>query len=163
VFSQEKKIPALKTAVKATLLSTALPGLGQVYNKKYWKVPIIYAAGGALSYFAISNHKEYKDLRDAINNRQSNNNLTSSNDAFPQLSTDQLRTRKDHFRRQRDYNIIFIGLLYVANIIDANVDAHLREFDVNDDLSMNLSPIVIPTNSFNNLSFGLSLTLRLKK
>ena len=153
---------------RASLYSALLPGLGQAYNfshsKSFFtlaKIPILYAMGGALTYFSLTNHNEYENYRDVINARQENGNIIPDDDTFPQLTEDQLRSRKDVFRRQRDYNIIFIGVVYAINIIDANVDAHLMEFNVNPNISGSISPTLLPTYNDKNFTAGVSLNFRL--
>lgn len=123
----------------ATLLSFALPGLGQCYNKKYWKVPIIYAGFGALTYGVIFNHGEYARFKTAYRFRTDDNPNTI--DEFEgQVSDAELLANVDFYRRNRDLCYIGMGLLYVMNIIDAAVDAHLFNFDVSDNLSMRVQP-----------------------
>lgn len=153
---------------RASLYSALLPGLGQAYNfsksKSYFtltKIPIIYGIGGALTYFSLNHHSDYKGFRDAINSRQDNNGVIPDGDKFPKFNEDQLRQQKDFHRRQRDYNIIFIGVMYAVNIIDANVDAHLMEFDVNPNISGKISPTLLQTSNYNSFTAGLSVNLRL--
>jgi hypothetical protein len=139
----------------ATLMSTLLPGLGQIYNKKYWKPPIIYAAGGAIYYFFDYNNTRYHRYRKAFNqyiadmdgDGQPDNSLDNiENDAVRNLmqqSTDpetSISLYRNYYRRNRDLNIILMSGLYVLNIIDAMVDAHFYSFDVSDDLSMRVEP-----------------------
>ncbi len=144
---------------KATLYSTFLPGLGQVYNKKYWKVPIIYGLGAFFVYNISSSHSEYTNYRDALNARQ---DTTQTPLAFgSQYSDSQLRTRKDFYKRKRDINFIYALLLYSANIIDAAVDAHLIDFKVGEQYIMSLEPTFFPSASVSS-SIGLSLTVNIK-
>lgn len=166
-FAQTKEVKKHSPA-RASLYSALLPGLGQAYNfsrsKSYFtlaKIPIIYGIEGALTYFTLTNHAEYKSYRDVINTRQNNNGVIEASDPFSQLSEDQLRSRKDAFRRQRDYNIIFIGVMYAVNIIDANVDAHLMEFDVNPNISGRISPTLLQTHSYKSFTAGLSVNFKL--
>jgi hypothetical protein len=143
----------------ATLLSTAVPGGGQVYNKKYWKVPIIYAGMGTSLYFAFSNHKNYKTYKDAYLTRLDEDETTI--DEFDGLLTDEnLRSNMDAYRRNRDYSYIIAGLFYVMNIVDASVDAHLFTFPVNDNLTLNFEPSIQLTQN-NQISNGFRLVIRL--
>ncbi|MCB9359879.1 MAG: hypothetical protein H6588_01135 [Flavobacteriales bacterium] len=143
----------------ATLLSTAVPGAGQVYNKKYWKVPIIYAGMGTSLYFAFSNHKNYKKYKDAYLARLDEDETTV--DEFDGLLTDEnLKTNMDAYRRNRDYSYIIAGLFYVMNIIDATVDAHLFTFPVNDNLTLNFEPSLQLTQN-NQISNGFKLVIKL--
>ncbi len=143
---------------KAALYSAVLPGLGQIYNKKYWKPPIIYAGIGTLIYFIDHNNKYYKDLKQG---------LIHLNDTIPynlkyfdfELSKDQLQSGKDLYKRWRDLSIILTGGLYVLQIIDATVDAYLFDWNVGEDISLRIEPsrIITPV-PFQN-SFGLRACL----
>ena len=141
-FAQKNDTLAVKkkhSPTKATLLSLALPGLGQCYNKKYWKVPIIYGGFAALTYGVIFNHTEYGRFKSAYGYRVDSDSLTV--DEFNGLVSDaELISNVDYYRRNRDLCYIGIGLLYVMNLIDAAVDAHLYDFDVSDNLSMRIQP-----------------------
>lgn len=144
---------------KATLLSVVLPGSGQIYNKKYWKAPIVY---GGLIAFAIAvneNHKEYERYRDAYILRVDGDSLTLDN--FLDFPEDVIKSRRDIFRRNRDISIISLSLVYVLQIVDAHVDAHLFNFNVDENLSLNVQPQMIPAQ--NSLFAGLSLTFTLHK
>jgi hypothetical protein len=122
---------------KASMMSAILPGLGQAYNRKYWKIPVLYAGIGGFAYLFKVNNDEYNFYR---------KNLIAEYDDDPAtlntsyLSGDQLQSQKTHYRRLRDLAVLGIGALYILNIIDANVDAHLKTFDVSDDLSVAVSP-----------------------
>lgn len=143
----------------ATLMSVAIPGAGQVYNKKYWKVPIIYAGMGTSIYFALSNHKSYKQYKDAYLTRLDEDETTV--DEFDGLLTDEnLKTNMDAYRRNRDYSYIIAGLFYVMNIVDAAVDAHLFTFPVNDNLTLNFEPSIQLTQN-NQISNGFRLVIKL--
>jgi hypothetical protein len=130
---------------KASLYSTALPGLGQAYNRSYWKIPIIYGLAGYTVYAALANHTIYKGYRDAFRIRTDND--PSTIDEYDGVESDfTLQQRRDEFRRERDYFWMMTGLVYVLNIVDASVDAHLFYFDVSDKLAIRLLP---PGPSFN--------------
>jgi len=133
---------------KATMLSAAFPGLGQAYNKKYWKMPIIYAGFGTLGYFIHTNNTEYKSSRDAYLYRMDGNPATISDIKFDGFADDRLKNRRDYYRRNLEVSWIFTGLLYVLNILDATVDAHLADFDVGENLSMKIEPQIISAPSF---------------
>jgi len=123
----------------ATLLSLALPGLGQCYNKKYWKVPIIYAGFAGLTYGVIFNQGEYSRFKKAYSYRVDADSATI--DEFNGIISDvELLSNVDYYRRNRDLCYIGIGLLYIMNLIDATVDAHLYDFDVSDNLSLRVQP-----------------------
>lgn len=159
---------------KATWLAVVFPGGGQIYNRKYWKLPIIYGGFAGCAYALTWNGKMYKDYSQAyLDIMDSNPNTKSYEDLLPpnaQYNEEQLKTtlqrRKDTFRRYRDLSIFaFIGV-YLISIIDAYVDAELSNFDISPDLSMRLEPAVIDNNSqfrsssFKNKSVGLQCVLR---
>lgn len=146
---------------KAALFSAILPGAGQVYNKKYWKLPIIYGGFGVLTYYIIDNTKNYRAYRDEFNARTDNKPETVPSDEFANLNDGIVRSRKDTYARWRDWSIFLTGLLYGMNILDAYVDAHLMDFNVGKDFLLTLDPHVAPVST-NSLSLGLSLNLRLK-
>lgn len=137
---------------RATLYSAILPGAGQVYNKKYWKVPIIYAALGISAYAFFYNKSWYNKCQYALGVTV-DGNVTDSvlNTVDPQLkpfvtSNDQngIITYRDSFRKNQDYSVLFFLLFYALNIVDATVDAHLKDFNVNSDLSFKIRPMFIP-------------------
>ncbi|TAH38779.1 MAG: hypothetical protein EYC69_13905 [Bacteroidetes bacterium] len=129
-----------KQANRIALQSAILPGLGQVSNHKYWKVPIIYGGFAALVYFIDFNNKNYRDYKTAFLYRNDNDSLTV--DAFPNFTADDIKVRKDYYRRNRDLSYILTAVLYSLNIIDAYVDAQLRNFDISEDLSLRTDPFV---------------------
>lgn len=142
---------------KATLLSAVLPGAGQVYNQKIWKVPIIYAAFAGMGYLIHINNKNFNLYQDALFTRYDEDPNTT--DEFKDIYTDEnLRALTDFYRRNRDLSVIGLSVVYVLNIIDAHVDAHLFYFNVDDDISMQWSPLVLPGPGY--ATTGLSLSLK---
>lgn len=141
VSAQNKKdsLSILHSPTKASLLSAILPGTGQAYNKKYWKIPIIYAGFAGLGYLAVTNNSDYKIYKDAYRLRLDGNESTVD-DYVGIYSDEDLVTLKDYYKRNRDLSYICMGILYALNIIDASVDAHLFYFNVNDDLTMQVQP-----------------------
>ncbi|MBW3523367.1 MULTISPECIES: DUF5683 domain-containing protein [unclassified Chryseobacterium] len=143
---------------KAGLYSAVLPGLGQTYNKKYWKVPIVWGAVGTGVGIAIWNQNQYKKYREyyvAKLNGAQNDFL----DRNPTLDKVALGNAQDRVKRQRDYAIAITGLIYILNIVDAVVDAHLYEGRKDPDLT--LAPAVIYDD--HNISpprTGLALSFR---
>lgn len=131
---------------KAAWMSTALPGLGQAYNRKFWKIPIVYGLGGYTVYAALANNSFYKLYRDAYRLRTDGDPLTL--DTYPDETDFTLQQRRDEFRRDRDYFWILTGVVYVLNIVDAAVDAHLFYFNVSDKLSMQFLPPHQPYNPY---------------
>lgn len=142
-----------------TIRSTIIPGWGQIYNKKYWKVPLVYAALGTTVYFAIDNHTQYRKYIDAFELRVDDDPTTI--DQFdPSISTENLIILQDQYRKWRDLSLILTGLGYALNIIDAHVDAHLFYYDVSDDLSLNWKPTIIQNPYYN--SIGVSVKFDIK-
>ena len=142
-------------------MSTALPGLGQVYNGKWWKVPIIYGAFGGLIYSAVWNHGKCATYRDAYLIRIDDDPTTT--DQFEGRYSDaNLRELVDFYQRNRDLSLVFTGVIYALNIIDAGVDAHLKDFDVSDDLTLKVRPTLEPMGVNMMPAPALALTLRLK-
>ena len=116
---------------KAAFYSAVFPGLGQVYNKKYWKLPLVYGALGTTIYFYISNNNKYHAYRDAYKRRLEGFN----DDNYTYLDNSRLIAAQKFYQKNRDLSILLTGLFYVLNIVDANVDAHLMQFNVNDNLT----------------------------
>ena len=142
-------------------MSAILPGAGQVYNKKWWKVPIIYGGFAGLGYAIIFNQGEYDLYRNAYLKRLDDNSSTV--DEFDGVYSDaNLIELQDYYRKNRDLSIIGGVLLYVMNIIDANVDAHLFNFDVSEDLSLNIAPQNLGLGFGNQPIAGIGISLRLK-
>jgi len=135
-----------------------VPGAGQIYNKKYWKTPIIWAGIGTCAYFVRTNHIQYRDYKDALLQR-TDTSIKEPDIYLGIYSTDQLLTLQDQYRQNRDLFIIVTTLVYVLNIVDALVDAHLYYFDVSDDLSLNWQPFYnysVNTGNTAGLSFRLN-------
>jgi len=152
---------------KATFYSAILPGLGQIYNHKYWKVPLIYGGIGSLMYYTSHNNYWYNKFKDAYNLQVRIENGETElvpEPRFEDWSADMLKRQKDTWRRYRDLCIIGIGVFYVAQILDANVDANLFTYDMSEDLSMQIEPVLIPnevysytSNSSNTLGLRCSI------
>jgi uncharacterized protein DUF5683 len=154
---------------KATIFSAVLPGLGQVYNKKYWKLPILYGGIGVLFYFIKTNNDEYQIyknqfqvLNDTANHAAYNSMVsllmqTYNSNNVAAISTTVLSAR-DYYRHNRDLCYIISGIVYILNIVDADVDAHLFYFDVSDKLTLNWKPTFYQATNFKNYP-GLSLKL----
>ncbi|MGB6268865.1 MAG: DUF5683 domain-containing protein [Olleya sp.] len=118
---------------RAAFYSAILPGLGQAYNGKYWKIPIVYAALGTGIYFYVDNNKQYNRVRDAYKRRLGG----FEDDEFQgRLTDDGLREAQKNLRRNKELSLLVTVGIYALNIIDANVDAHLLQYDINDDLSL---------------------------
>lgn len=151
----------LPSPARAAMLSATLPGLGQIYNRKYWKVPIIYAGFGTLLYFVDFNSTNYNKWRKAWLARVDGNPNTI--DDFPLHSTDVLERAMNFYRRNLEITYILSAALYLLNILDASVDAHLMNFDVGETLSVGMKPATMPVSDvyLKQISITqISLTLR---
>src|SRR5258705_8619410 len=131
----------------AAFRSAVLPGWGQVYNKKYWKVPIVYAALGITGGIFINNIKIYKEYRFAYAARykaerpppaQDSTDYYKLKDLYKLISPESIRAARDRFRQYVDYSALFFILFWGLNVVDAVVDAHLKNFDVSPDLSLQI-------------------------
>lgn len=146
---------------RAAFYSAILPGLGQAYNKSYWKIPIVYLAIGIPTYLYVVNDKELDRYRTAYKRRL--DGLTDDEfyvgrtDGNPRLSTDALRRAQDTYRRNKEMAMLFAIGFYALNIIEANVDAHLKQFNVNENLS--LEPYLYQ-NRYSNTYVGLTCTYK---
>ncbi len=129
---------------KASIYSAVLPGLGQFYNKKYWKIPIVYAGFGAIGYFALDNRKEYRKANEAYIYVFNEETYPINNDYIGRYDAEALRNIRDFYRRNMELNFILLGLWYGLNIIDATVDAHFFNYDVSDNLNVKLKPTIMP-------------------
>lgn len=141
---------------RAALLSAMLPGLGQAYNRQYWKVPIVLTGMLTFGHFINYNNKVYHSLRNAalteraIGENPYNGIISSSSG---------LVRNRDNFRRNRDFLIILGTAFYLLQIVDAHVSAHLDEFNVNDDLALQIKPSIQPTPLFSQV-MGVSFVLK---
>ncbi len=145
VFSQKKSdVPLIAkdtlkskdidplTPAKAAFYSAILPGLGQAYNKKYWKIPIVYGAIGVSMYYYLDSNQKYNQYRDAYKRRLEG----YTDDEFSYYDNDRLISAQKFYQRNRDLSALFVVGFYVLNIVDANVDAALIQFNVNDNLTV---------------------------
>ncbi len=140
---------------KAALFAAVLPGLGQLYNKKYWKLPLVYGGFIGFGYginFYQTGYKKYKsELFDVLE--------TDAPVSESGYTEDQLRTIVDRYRRERDFMIILMAGMYLLQIVDAHVDAHLKEFDLNPNLHVKLQP-TWETDILTGRSAGFSIRFR---
>jgi hypothetical protein len=142
------------TPAKAAFYSAILPGLGQAYNKKYWKIPIVYGAIGTSLYLYIDNKEKYHEYRDAYKSRLAGN----PDPDYDYLSDNQLISAQEFYQRNASLSGLFVIGFYILNIIDANVDAALIQFNVNQSLS--LKPEVTPDAVTLKSNLGLTLNYR---
>ena len=175
IIKQQKPAKTAKakkphSPTKATIMSACLPGLGQIYNGKWWKVPIVYAGLGGLGYLVYSNYSEYSsylhayefktgDLPEGVTLNEHETELAGK------YSDSQLQTYKESYRRDFEFYTILTVAWYGLNILDACVDGHLYSYDISDDLSLSVdpyirqqieSPIKIPQYAQVGLSFQLN-------
>lgn len=138
------------TPAKAAFFSAVLPGLGQAYNKKYWKIPLVYGALGTSMYFYISNNKNYHKYRDAYKSRLEG----YVTDDLALLDNNRLIAGQKYYQRNRDLSALVTLAFYVLNIIDANVDAALIQFNVDENLS--IRPVIYPNDVTLKTNVGLT-------
>ncbi len=140
---------------RAAFYSAVLPGLGQAYNKKYWKIPIVYAGLGIGMYFYLDNDKEYQRYRDAYKRRLAG---FEDDEFFGTVTDDGLREAQKTLRRNKEISLLVTIGIYALNIIDANVDAHLMQYNVDENLSLRPHYKI---NEFDNTG-DLGLTVNFK-
>ena len=150
--SKPKKSKQLSRPAKATIMSACLPGLGQIYNRKWWKVPIVYAGLGGIGYLSYRNFSQYRsylhayefktgDLPDGVTLSEYETELAN------RYAAGQLQTYKESYRRNFELFTILTAVWYGLNIVDACVDGHLYSYDINDDLSINVDPYLRPAET----------------
>ena len=158
--SLQKAVPVkqwIPDPAKATWMALVIPGGGQIYNRKFWKLPIFYGGFAGCAYALTWNNKMYSDYSDAyraaVNNEWDSSSITdllppgyTGNISHSQL-TETLRRRKDTYRRYRDMSIFAFIAVYLLSVVDAYVDAELSNFDITPDLSMKVEPAVIDNNA----------------
>ena len=151
---QEKKkvdsVMKVHSPRKAIIRSAIIPGWGQIYNKKYWKLPLVYGALGATGYVFVDNIKTYRELRFAYQARYKASlpeNRGSDSSDYRQLASrytiipmESIRNGRDQFRRYIDYSVLFFVFFWGLNVVDAAVDAHLKSVDVSPDLTFRIKP-----------------------
>jgi hypothetical protein len=144
---------------KATLRSLILPGWGQAYNREYWKIPIVYGALGTVAGFYIYNNSWYKKTKKAFEIRVSDDtaNFKLIDPRLEPLSAQSLQVYRNAFRRDRDYSALYFIITWGLNIVDATVFGHLKDFNVSEDLSLKVHPVL-----GSNGNAGVSLVLGYK-
>jgi len=141
---------------KATVYSILCPGLGQIYNGEYWKVPVYLGAIAGGVYFYSDNKRNYERYRWIYNQATSDDPEVEK----PPQTADQALYYRDLYRRYRDYSILAIALFYVVQVVDANVFAYMQDFELDDDISLRMEPTVITPDFAQAPGLGVGLTLR---
>lgn len=150
----------LRLPKKALLYSAILPGMGQAYNKKYWKIPIVYSAFAGVGYATYFNQREYRRFKQLY---------IDEIDQIPhefsgRINAANLRRIRDDYRKNMELSYIGLVAVYGLNLLDAFVDAHLKTFDVSDDLSLRVVPRAVERHSFGKLNTpvpGVAISLSL--
>jgi hypothetical protein len=151
---------------KAALLSAVLPGSGQIYNRKYWKLPIVYAGISISAYYFVRNQRWYKDYLDGYVNYSNtkDQSIVQQYDKLKNVSSarygDAFAYYVDLYRRWRDWSIVFLAGTYLLNIVDATVDAYMFDYDISENLSLRVEPTMLRTMA-NSTAFGLRLSFNL--
>jgi len=168
--SKKSKIDTAKTKIYdpkvAARRSAIIPGWGQIYNKKYWKLPIVYGALGVTGYIFVNNIKIYKEYKFAYSARvkagppeYDSTDYHQLDNIYKVLSPNSIRSARDEFRRYVDYSALIFIVLWGLNVVDAAVDAHLKNFDISPDLSLQIRPGYSDMAKTN----GVSLVLKIGK
>jgi len=146
---------------KATIRSAIIPGWGQVYNKKYWKVPLVWGALGTTAVIYFYNVETYRALKQTYIYMTDTvpDNTQPIDPRFSNISPNGVRSLRNSFRQNVDYSVVFFILFWGLNVVDATVDAHLKSFDVNDNLSLDIKPGFSPMAN----TTGISLVLNIGK
>jgi hypothetical protein len=141
-----------KIPKKAALYSAILPGAGQVYTKKYWKVPIIYGGLITSAYYINESNDFYQLYKSTYLNRLDGDFTDNLN-----YSDSDLRTLTEHYRRNREVSALLFTLTYILNIVDASVNAHLFDYDVSEDLSLHIQPVYFSKENASGISLSFNL------
>lgn len=155
--------PNQATNVKmATTLSTICPGAGQIYNGNYWKVPIVIGAFATMGYIVDFNSRGYNRYKKNYNYLTDNdpNTVDEYNGKYP---AETLKNIRDSYRRNRDLSIIITAGVYLLNIVDAHVDAHLKDYDVSDDLTFRVEPTILQLSTLTSgtkQGFGMAMQFK---
>lgn len=144
---------------KAILYAAVVPGLGQIYNKKYWKLPLVYGGFYAIGYGINFYQTGYEKYKNQLFFNIENGYAESQQNPESKFTTAQLRTLTDRYRRERDFMIILMGGMYLLQMIDAHVDAHLKEFDLNPRLQVSIEPTV-EQNALLGRQTGVALIIK---
>jgi hypothetical protein len=145
---------------KATLMSLCLPGLGQIYNKKYWKLPIIYTGFGVLTYFIVTNANQYSTYKGAYLESVNGDTTGQYQELVNKYSSEDLLSARDYYRRNLEVTCLLTAVLYILNILDATVDAHLFTYNISKDLSFRVEPAMIKPAYTREMTSGIKISLK---
>jgi hypothetical protein len=161
--SPDKSGSEVHSAHKATIYSLVLPGLGQAYNKKYWKIPVIYAGFGALAYNFKINYDETMKFTEAYRYVINKDSFPIDNEYITRYpDPNDLLQGRAFYRRRVELTVIFSAVWYILNVVDAAVDAHFFDYDISDNLSLRLDPVfLMPTGKPDRFANGIRLSLTL--
>jgi hypothetical protein len=146
--------------LKAALMSICLPGLGQVYNKKYWKVPIIYAGLGVMTYYIVTWAQQYSTYKNAYIAAVNHDSTSQYEDLINKYSEEDLLNARENYRRNLEVTCIITGVWYILNIVDAAVDAHLFTYNISENLSLKVDPVLMGPAMSRNFNTGIRFSLR---
>jgi hypothetical protein len=163
-FKKSKKEFNPLAPSKAAFYSAILPGMGQAYNQRYWKVPIVWGAIGGSIYMYTFNNDSYQRFRTAFKRRQAgftdDEFYDLNNGILPSLDVDDLEFQQERFQRDRDLWLVVAIGMYALNIVDANVDAHLKQFNIDDDLSIDFEPYFDLNQVTNSPNYGMAVIIK---
>jgi hypothetical protein len=146
---------------KAALYAAILPGLGQIYNKKYWKLPILYGGAATLGFWIDFNNKKYQQYRNAYLEQRSLPEELWTDPLAINVQSDNLQNGIDYYRRNRDLLMILLAGVYFLQIVDAYVDAQLMNFDVSENISFRIEPGLMPDAYISSVNFGMKFIITL--
>lgn len=153
VFVQKEINPLAPS--KAAFYSAVFPGLGQIYNRRYWKAPIVWGALGFGIFNFVDTNNQYNLFRDAFKERRAG----LSNEEFERFSDESLQNAQERLQRDRDLWLVVTIGFYALNIIDANVDAHLKQYNVDERLGYEIKPFLDFNEITNDPNFGLAVII----
>ena len=148
-----KKLPFAPIPKKAGLYSAIIPGMGQLYNRQYWKLPVIYAGMAVSGYFLIDNIQKHRDFRKAYIGRIDNDPTTTDDLTY---TTADLKLLQDTYKKYTDLTVLFTALGYTIQVLDAVASAHLKNFDISPDISMRMAPVAYG----NGIGIGLVMNFK---